>query len=63
MACIGAAFSALGVIAETSGYRDVFAVASLCCAAALATVVLSPGPVLRPVEQPNDAAKQAAKSP
>jgi MFS family permease len=59
---IALAASALGVIAETSGYRDVFAVASLCCAAALATVILSPRPVLRHVEQPADLAKPAAEA-
>jgi MFS family permease len=37
---IALAASALGVLAETSGYRDVFAVAGLCCAAALSTVML-----------------------
>jgi MFS family permease len=35
---VALAASALGVIAETTGYRDVFAIAGLCCAAALLTV-------------------------
>jgi len=37
---IALAASALGALAETSGYRDVFAVAGLCCAAALSIVLL-----------------------
>ena len=48
---IALAASALGVLAETSGYRDVFAVAGLCCAAALSTVVFSRRRVLRFVEE------------
>lgn len=38
---IALAASALGVLAESAGYRDVFAVAGLCCAMALSTVILS----------------------
>jgi MFS family permease len=40
---VALAASTLGVVAERSGYRDVFAIAGLCCAAALLTVALPKG--------------------
>jgi len=49
---IALAASALGMLAETSGYRDVFAVAGLCCAAALSTVLCSRRRVVLRVEDP-----------
>ena len=48
---IALAASALGMIAEGSGYRDVFAIAGLCCAAALAIVVFWRPRVRHPVAQ------------
>jgi MFS family permease len=46
---IALAASALGMVAEGSGYRDVFAIAGLCCAAALAIVVFWRPRVRHPV--------------